>query len=350
MKKKILIAIIVVMGLTGVLFGIIFMTTQDKPLSPKELLDLGEKYLLEMNYEQALVCFDKVIEVEPMNPRGYTGAAEAYIGLEKLEEAILILEQGYEITRESSIKEMLLELGVGESELNAYNSQQNGEDTSSSTLQTEERTDMKNLLKVASENSKLIDYDSINYLGYSDLDLSIHEMKEIAEKQGYSISTNEGWGDNYWWFTASTDMFGGPSFSVLQNFDSNYANIFEYTCYNIGDYTEMEIGVGNILSHEHISSFLEKWGFSNAEEISEYLLSLYNIPLDEIGDLDYSSETIDNYNVKFYINPMFIDDTQCEGRFLFEFIPLNLPISEPYHKLEFQFSDNYLTDYTIFLH
>jgi tetratricopeptide (TPR) repeat protein len=69
----------------------------DRPLSVAELLDLGEKYLLELNYEQALVQFLKVIEIEPMNPRGYTGAAEAYIGLGQPEEAIAILQQGLEV-------------------------------------------------------------------------------------------------------------------------------------------------------------------------------------------------------------------------------------------------------------
>lgn len=63
-------------------------------LTPAELLDLGEKYLHEMNYEQALVQFLKVIEAEPMIPRGYTGAAEAYLGLGDNDSAIAILQQG----------------------------------------------------------------------------------------------------------------------------------------------------------------------------------------------------------------------------------------------------------------
>ena len=69
-----------------------------QPLTAAELLDLGEKYLLELNYEQALVQFLAVIEIEPMNPRGYTGAAEAYLGLGREEEAVAILRQGYEFT------------------------------------------------------------------------------------------------------------------------------------------------------------------------------------------------------------------------------------------------------------
>ena len=64
------------------------------PLSAARLLDLGEKYLLDMDYEQALVQFLKVIEIEPMIPRGYTGAADAYIGLEQPDNAVAILRQG----------------------------------------------------------------------------------------------------------------------------------------------------------------------------------------------------------------------------------------------------------------
>jgi tetratricopeptide (TPR) repeat protein len=80
------------------------------PLTVTELLDLGEKYLLELNYEQALVQFLRVIEVEPMNPRGYIGAARAYVGLEQPDSAIAILRQGLELTEDYTIREMLSEL------------------------------------------------------------------------------------------------------------------------------------------------------------------------------------------------------------------------------------------------
>jgi tetratricopeptide (TPR) repeat protein len=63
-------------------------------LTIAELLDLGEKYLLELDYEQAIVQFTKLIEIEPKNARAYTGAAEAYTALGRADEAIAILEQG----------------------------------------------------------------------------------------------------------------------------------------------------------------------------------------------------------------------------------------------------------------
>jgi tetratricopeptide (TPR) repeat protein len=88
-----------------------------QPLSTAELLDLGEKYLLELNYEQALVQFLRVIEVEPRNPRGYTGAAEAYIGLGDTDAAIVILRQGLgQLPDNADIQSILSEILPSESE------------------------------------------------------------------------------------------------------------------------------------------------------------------------------------------------------------------------------------------
>jgi hypothetical protein len=77
-----------------------------------ELLDLGEKYLLEADYEQAVVQFTKLIEIEPKNPRGYTGLADAYIGLGDVDKAIEILFRGFEITGAEDISSRLRELSA----------------------------------------------------------------------------------------------------------------------------------------------------------------------------------------------------------------------------------------------
>jgi tetratricopeptide (TPR) repeat protein len=66
----------------------------ETPLTAAELLDLGEKFLLELDYEQAIVYFTKLIEIEPKNARAYIGAAEAYVALGRTDEAIAILEEG----------------------------------------------------------------------------------------------------------------------------------------------------------------------------------------------------------------------------------------------------------------
>jgi tetratricopeptide (TPR) repeat protein len=61
-----------------------------------ELLDLGHKYLLDENYEEAILTFEKAIVIEARNPLGYIGAAIADMGLEKPEDAVAMLERGLE--------------------------------------------------------------------------------------------------------------------------------------------------------------------------------------------------------------------------------------------------------------
>jgi tetratricopeptide (TPR) repeat protein len=60
-------------------------------LTAVELLDLGEKYLRKMNYEVAILCFDRLIKVEPRNTYGYIGLVEAYTGLGDKHKAVEIL-------------------------------------------------------------------------------------------------------------------------------------------------------------------------------------------------------------------------------------------------------------------
>lgn len=68
----------------------------EKPKTVAELMSLGEKYLIELDYENSVVQFLKVIEIEPMNPRAYLAAAEAYVGLGQTDNAAAILKRGLE--------------------------------------------------------------------------------------------------------------------------------------------------------------------------------------------------------------------------------------------------------------
>jgi len=74
-----------------------------RTLTSDELLDLGEKYLLELDYEQAVVQFLAVIEIEPMNERAYIGAVEAYRGLDNIDQAIRVLQEALEQLPSSTV-------------------------------------------------------------------------------------------------------------------------------------------------------------------------------------------------------------------------------------------------------
>jgi len=115
----------------------------EQPLTINEIIDLGEKYLLELDYEQALVQFLNVIEVEPMNPRGYTGAADAYMGLGQLINAIAILNDGLRVIPTNSNLKLAIEridptLIIASSPLPITTSADTDFDEAKKTLQIEE--------------------------------------------------------------------------------------------------------------------------------------------------------------------------------------------------------------------
>jgi thiol-disulfide isomerase/thioredoxin len=92
--KKLTYVVLIVLLLLSVITS---CSKQVASLTAVELLTLGEKYLLELDYEQAVVQFLNVIEIEPKNPRGYIGAAEAYIALGETDKAIDVLLEGQKI-------------------------------------------------------------------------------------------------------------------------------------------------------------------------------------------------------------------------------------------------------------
>ena len=99
-SKKVWISIIVVLL---VVIGVITAVTVSGSSNTKAVLkqlSLGEKYLSELDYEKAVVAYNKVIEIEPRNLQAYLGLAEAYEGLDQTEDAIAALETATSIVKE----------------------------------------------------------------------------------------------------------------------------------------------------------------------------------------------------------------------------------------------------------
>ena len=44
----------------------------------KECLDLGQKYMTEMNYEEAIIAYNKALEIDPKNVEAYQVLANIY--------------------------------------------------------------------------------------------------------------------------------------------------------------------------------------------------------------------------------------------------------------------------------
>ena len=79
----------------------------------QEQYDLGQKYLTEGNYEEAILAFTAAIEIDPKNPEAYLGLAYVYIAQDDFDSAEEILTRGYELTQSELLKQKLEELRSG---------------------------------------------------------------------------------------------------------------------------------------------------------------------------------------------------------------------------------------------
>ncbi len=113
-KKKWMIAAVAVLVLilAGIVAAIAIPAIKQKNLEKRfaEQMDLGNRYLLEQDYEAAVLAFGKAIEIDPRQAESYRKMAEAYVGLGDYENAILTLEKGYEFTGEESLNEWKVQL------------------------------------------------------------------------------------------------------------------------------------------------------------------------------------------------------------------------------------------------
>lgn len=77
-------------------------------------LDLGNRYLEEMDYEQAVIAFTKAIEIDPMSVDAHLGLVEAYIRQGDFETALEAAEKGYDLTGDQRLKEKIDMIESGE--------------------------------------------------------------------------------------------------------------------------------------------------------------------------------------------------------------------------------------------
>ena len=81
-KKQIGIILGIISVVIAIIAGIIVINKKTAPSRElSKALDLGNKFLTELNYEEAVIAFNRAIEIDPMNVDAYVGIADAYIGL-----------------------------------------------------------------------------------------------------------------------------------------------------------------------------------------------------------------------------------------------------------------------------
>ncbi len=105
--------VLLMIGILAVLIaavsGILMYLNSDAVQLQKQL-DLGQKYLEEQNYEQAIVAFDKAIGIDPMSVEAYLGKADAYESMGDYEMALETLQEGYDRTGDERLMEAIEKL------------------------------------------------------------------------------------------------------------------------------------------------------------------------------------------------------------------------------------------------
>jgi len=96
MRKHIILPV-----LLSMMILLLFVSCSSNAQRASELLSLGEKYLLELNYEQAIVQLLTVIEIDPKKERAYILLADAYKQSGEQGKGQAILEMGFAILSES---------------------------------------------------------------------------------------------------------------------------------------------------------------------------------------------------------------------------------------------------------
>ncbi len=77
-------------------------------------LELGQRYLLEERYEEAIVAFSKAIELDPKSVEAYLGRAESYSKLSEAEENLTLALADYERVRELDADNKEAFLGIAD--------------------------------------------------------------------------------------------------------------------------------------------------------------------------------------------------------------------------------------------
>lgn len=107
MKKKILMCVAGLSLLCAVIFTAVIIKNASDARQYAEQMELGEKYLAELDYESAVAIYMAAIGIEPKSADAYIGLAEAYLGMGETEKAIEILEEGIRQTDSEELKGML---------------------------------------------------------------------------------------------------------------------------------------------------------------------------------------------------------------------------------------------------
>ena len=145
--------LVLIAGIVAFLFFFVFGAAGKAKV--KKQLDLGEKYLTELDYDKAILAYKEAIAIDPKNVEGYMGLAEAYrvavnhyeeeyaikVALDYVEDAITDMKAGVINTNDDQVKAALEEFKDKNKELEEGKESAEDADTEGNTEGEEEEED-----------------------------------------------------------------------------------------------------------------------------------------------------------------------------------------------------------------
>lgn len=167
----------------------------------KEQLELGEKYLSEGNYDEAIVAFSKAIEIEPKNAKAYEGLSIAYEENGDYELAAQTLREGKQALGTDELDSRISEI---EKIILQQENQKTGEEYAA---RLEELMDILQSEKIRMEDLWKLDDD------FNEWTATLTEPLFLSEKDGWHLVIYPGgyiyygqmqqgkrWGEGIWFF------------------------------------------------------------------------------------------------------------------------------------------------------
>ncbi|MBQ9460723.1 MAG: leucine-rich repeat protein [Clostridia bacterium] len=106
-KKIAIIAVLIAVIIGAVLTIILVIAGSKNSQAVREQMSLGEKYMSDEDYDEAIIAFEKAIEIDPNNIDAYKKLAEAYKAVGNYTGSIRALRRGYERTGNGELKSLL---------------------------------------------------------------------------------------------------------------------------------------------------------------------------------------------------------------------------------------------------
>ncbi|MBE6658071.1 MAG: tetratricopeptide repeat protein [Ruminococcaceae bacterium] len=114
-KNKLSLILVGVVLILAVLLAL-FLPSLSKRMEIDRQFEIAQQYLNDLDYESAMLAFNKILEIDPNNVAVYRGMAEAYIGMGDRNAAFAILEEGIALTGSEELAAYLEQLRAEDEE------------------------------------------------------------------------------------------------------------------------------------------------------------------------------------------------------------------------------------------